>query len=124
MILLVIGPSTEIVAGNGLVLTVGAVDSHVHFICPQLLEEATGFGITTFIGGTGPADGTKATTVTPGTWNLAMSWAPGCSPPNVVFLGKGNTVSHEALREQLRGGAAGSSCTKTGERPPQPSTRA
>ena len=69
---LVIGPSTEILSGNGKILTVGAIDCHVHFICPQIIDEGLASGITTFIGGgTGPAEGTKATTVTPGAWNLA-----------------------------------------------------
>ncbi|MEO5876873.1 MAG: urease subunit alpha [Streptosporangiaceae bacterium] len=105
---LVIGPSTEIIAGNGKILTAGAVDSHVHLICPQSLTEALGAGVTTIIGGgTGPAEGTKATTVT-GTWYLHRmlesldSW-----PINVSLLGKGNTVSEEALWEQLRAGASG-----------------
>ena len=106
---LVIGPSTEIMAGNGLILTAGGVDCHVHLICPQLLTEAIGSGITTVIGGgTGPAEGTKATTVTPGAWNLArMLEATADWPLNVVLLGKGNTVSEEALWEQLRAGASG-----------------
>ena len=69
---LVVGPATEIIAGNGRILTAGAIDCHVHFICPQLMEEALGAGITTLIGGgTGPAEGSKATTVTPGAWHLA-----------------------------------------------------
>jgi len=106
---LVIGPSTEIMAGNGMILTAGAIDCHVHLICPQLLDEALGAGITTIIGGgTGPAEGTKATTVTPGAWHLArMLEATQHWPMNVVLLGKGNTVSAEALWEQLRAGAAG-----------------
>jgi urease subunit alpha len=106
---LVIGPSTEILAGNGKILTAGAVDCHVHFICPQLLEEALAAGITTVIGGgTGPAEGTKATTVTPGAFNLAfMLRALDPWPVNVALLGKGNTVAEEALREQLVAGAAG-----------------
>ncbi len=106
---LVIGPSTEILSGNGLLLTAGGVDSHVHLICPQLLEEALATGITTIIGGgTGPAEGTKATTVTPGAWNLAaMLQALDGWPVNVALLGKGNTVSAEALREQLAAGASG-----------------
>jgi urease subunit alpha len=106
---LVIGPSTEIMAGNGLILTAGGVDCHVHLICPQLIPEALGAGITTLIGGgTGPAEGTKATTVTPGAWNLArMLAATDAWPVNIVLLGKGNTVSAEALWEQLRAGAAG-----------------
>jgi urease subunit alpha len=106
---LVIGPSTEIVAGNGKILTAGAVDCHVHLICPQILEEALGSGITTVIGGgTGPAEGTKATTVTPGAWHLArMLEALDPWPVNVALLGKGNTVSAEAMWEQLRAGASG-----------------
>jgi len=106
---LVIGPSTEILAGNGKILTAGAVDCHVHFICPQLVDEALGAGVTTLVGGgTGPAEGTKATTVTPGSWHLAQMLAATADlPVNVVLLGKGNTVSEEALWEQLRAGAAG-----------------
>ena len=106
---LVIGPSTEIMAGNGLILTAGGIDCHVHLICPQLLPEAIGSGVTTIIGGgTGPAEGTKATTVTPGAWNLArMLEATDSWPLNIVLLGKGNTVSEEALWEQLRAGASG-----------------
>ena len=106
---LVIGPSTEIMAGNGLILTAGGIDCHVHLICPQLIPEALGGGITTLIGGgTGPAEGTKATTVTPGAWNLArMLAATDAWPVNIVLLGKGNTVSSEGLWEQLRAGAAG-----------------
>ena len=106
---LVIGPSTEVIAGNGRIVTAGAIDCHVHLICPQIMEEALGGGITTIIaGGTGPAEGSKATTVTPGSWHLARmlesldSW-----PMNVALLGKGNTVRAEAMSEQLRGGAAG-----------------
>ncbi|MEU0541940.1 urease subunit alpha [Nocardia sp. NPDC005978] len=106
---LVVGPSTEIIAGNGRIVTPGAIDTHVHFICPQLLEEAMGGGITTLIGGgTGPAEGSKATTVTPGAWHLGrMLEATDGWPVNIVLLGKGNTVRHEAMWEQLRGGAAG-----------------
>jgi urease subunit alpha len=106
---LVIGPSTEILAGNGLILTAGGIDCHVHMICPQIIPEALGGGITTLIGGgTGPAEGTKATTVTPGSWYLArMLEATDAWPVNVALLGKGNTVSAEALWEQLRAGAAG-----------------
>ena len=106
---LVIGANTEILSGNGRILTAGAVDCHVHFICPQIVEEALASGITTLIGGgTGPAEGTKATTVTPGAWYLArMLEAMDGWPVNVQFLGKGNTVSHEAMWEQLRGGAGG-----------------
>ncbi|WP_454790426.1 urease subunit alpha [Mycolicibacterium lutetiense] len=106
---LVVGPSTEIIGGNGRILTAGAVDCHVHLICPQLMAEALGGGITTIVaGGTGPAEGSKATTVTPGAWHLArMLEALDSWPLNVALLGKGNTVSSEAMWEQLRGGAAG-----------------
>ncbi|WP_067689608.1 urease subunit alpha [Nocardia jejuensis] len=106
---LVVGASTEIIAGNGRIVTAGAIDCHVHFICPQLLEEAMGGGITTLVGGgTGPAEGSKATTVTPGAWHLGrMLEATDGWPVNVVLLGKGNTVRPEAMWEQLRGGAAG-----------------
>jgi len=106
---LVIGPGTEVIAGNGKILTAGAIDSHVHFICPQILEEALASGITTVIGGgTGPAEGTKATTVTPNSWHLArMFEAIDPWPVNVLLLGKGNTVSAESMWEQLRGGAGG-----------------
>ncbi|HEX3621301.1 MAG TPA: urease subunit alpha [Acidimicrobiales bacterium] len=106
---LVIGPSTEIISGNGRILTAGAIDCHVHLICPQILEEALGAGITTIIGGgTGPAEGSKATTVTPGAWHLArMLEALDGWPLNVVLLGKGNTTSEEAMWEQLRAGASG-----------------
>jgi urease subunit alpha len=106
---LVIGPGTEVIAGNGKILTAGAIDCHVHLVCPQVLEEALATGITTVIGGgTGPAEGTKATTVTPGGWYLArMLAALDPWPVNIALLGKGNTVSEEGLREQLRGGASG-----------------
>jgi urease subunit alpha len=106
---LVVGPSTEIVGGNGLIVTAGAIDCHVHLVCPQLVTEALGAGITTIIGGgTGPAEGTKATTVTPGAWHLArMLEALDGWPVNFALLGKGNTVNAEALWEQLRGGATG-----------------
>ncbi|WP_285642946.1 urease subunit alpha [Lentzea sp. NBRC 102530] len=106
---LVIGPSTEILSGNGKILTAGGIDCHVHFICPQIVDEALASGLTTLIGGgTGPAEGTKATTVTPGAWNLdRMLTSMDHMPVNVLLLGKGNTVSLEGLREQLAGGAGG-----------------
>ncbi|QEN14151.1 urease subunit alpha [Mycolicibacterium sp. ELW1] len=106
---LVVGPSTEIIAGNGRIVTAGAIDCHVHLICPQIMDEAIGSGITTIVaGGTGPAEGSKATTVTPGAWHLArMLESLDHWPLNVALLGKGNTVSHEAMWEQLRSGAAG-----------------
>ncbi|KAA0111607.1 urease subunit alpha [Mycolicibacterium sp. P9-22] len=106
---LVVGPSTEVISGNGRIVTAGAIDCHVHLICPQIMEEALGGGITTIIaGGTGPAEGSKATTVTPGSWHLArMLEALDTWPLNIALLGKGNTVSSDAMWEQLRGGAAG-----------------
>ncbi|MEU6218608.1 urease subunit alpha [Streptomyces sp. NPDC047022] len=106
---LVIGPETEIIAGNGRIVTAGAIDAHVHFICPGIADEALASGITTLVGGgTGPAEGSKATTVTPGPWHLArMLEAMEQYPLNIGFLGKGNTVSHDALLSQIRGGALG-----------------
>ncbi|MCK1814062.1 urease subunit alpha [Streptomyces sp. XM4011] len=106
---LIIGPETEIIAGHGKILTAGGVDAHIHFICPQIAEEALASGITTLIGGgTGPAEGSKATTVTPGAWHLArMFEAMDGYPVNVGFLGKGSTTGPDALRSQLRAGAVG-----------------
>jgi urease subunit alpha len=106
---LVIGPSTEVMSGNGKILTAGTVDCHVHLISPNQLPEALAAGTTTIIGGgTGPAEGTKATTVTPGAWNLArMFEALDAWPVNVLLLGKGNTVGRDALVEQLQAGAGG-----------------
>jgi urease subunit alpha len=106
---LAIGPGTEVVAGNGKILTAGAIDSHVHLICPQVLEESVASGVTTVIGGgTGPAEGTKATTVTPNPWYVArMLEAIDPWPVNVLLLGKGNTVNEDSMWEQLRGGAGG-----------------
>ncbi|MFJ8817440.1 urease subunit alpha [Amycolatopsis thermoflava] len=106
---LVIGPATEVLSGNGKILTAGGVDCHVHFICPQLVDTALASGLTTLVGGgTGPSEGTKATTVAPGPWNLArMLQAMDGQPVNVLLLGKGNTVRPEALREQLAAGAGG-----------------
>jgi urease subunit alpha len=106
---LVIGASTEIISGEGRILTAGAVDCHVHFITPSIVVEALASGVTTLIGGgTGPAEGTRATTCTPGEWNLAlMHRALDAMPVNVLLLGKGNTVSDSALDEQLAAGAGG-----------------
>lgn len=106
---LVIGPSTEILSGNGKILTAGGIDCHVHLVCPQIIDEALASGITTIIGGgTGPVEGTKATTVTPGAWSLLkMLRSLDQYPINVALLGKGNTASVEGLREQLVAGAAG-----------------
>ncbi len=106
---LVIGPSTEVMSGNGLIMTAGTVDTHVHFVGPAMLEVALASGTTTVVGGgTGPAEGSKATLTTPGSWWLERMFE-GLDPwpVNILFLGRGNTVSREALWEQLRGGAAG-----------------
>src|ERR687895_1397393 len=106
---IIIGPGTEIISGEGLILTAGGIDSHIHFICPQQVEEALMSGITTMIGGgTGPAAGTSATTCTPGPWNLErMLRAAEGLPMNLGFLGKGNASRPEALREQIGAGAMG-----------------
>ena len=96
---IVIGPGTEIIAGEGRILTAGGIDAHIHFICPQQIEEALVSGITTmFGGGTGPAHGTLATTVTPGPWHMArMLQAAEGLPMNLGFLGKGNAALPAAL---------------------------
>lgn len=106
---LVIGASTEVIAGEHLLVTAGGVDSHVHFIAPQQIDEALSNGITTMLGGgTGPATGTNATTCTPGAWNIArMLQAAEHWPVNFGFLGKGNASTSEPLIEQLRAGACG-----------------
>src|SRR5436309_2854684 len=106
---LVVGAATEVVAGENLIVTAGAIDSHIHFISPQQVYEALSNGITTMIGGgTGPATGTAATTCTPGAWNLArMLQAAEAWPLNFAFLGKGNAATVEPLAEQIRAGAAG-----------------
>jgi urease subunit alpha len=104
-----IGAATEIIAGEGLILTAGGIDSHIHFICPQQIEEALTSGVTTMIGGgTGPAAGTCATTCTPGPWHIhSMLLAAEAFPMNLGFLGKGNVSEAEAAREQIRAGALG-----------------
>lgn len=106
---LVIGASTEVIAGEGLIATPGGVDTHIHFICPQQIEEAISSGITTMIGGgTGPATGTNATTCTPGEWNIhRMIEAAEAFPVNLGFLGKGNSSRPDCLREQVEAGAMG-----------------
>ena len=108
-ITMVIGAATEVIAGEGCILTAGGIDTHIHFICPQQITEAISSGITTMIGGgTGPATGTNATTCTPGPWNLhRMLEAAEEYPMNLGFLGKGNASSPEPLREQVRAGAIG-----------------
>lgn len=104
-----IGAATEVIAGEGCIVTAGGIDTHIHFICPQQIEHAIASGITTLIGGgTGPAHGTYATTCTPGKWNLhRMLEAAEAFPVNLGFLGKGNCSSPEPLREQVLAGAIG-----------------
>lgn len=106
---IVIGPGTEVLAGEGHILTAGGIDSHIHFICPQQIEEALMSGVTTMLGGgTGPATGTNATTCTPGPWNIGkMLQATDDMPMNLGFLGKGNASLPAALEEQLEAGACG-----------------
>jgi urease subunit alpha len=111
---IIIGPGTEIIAGEGKILTAGGIDSHIHFICPQQVDDAIASGITTLVGGgTGPATGTAATTCTPGPWHLArMLQAAEGLPVNIAFAGKGNASQPQALEEMLR---AGASCLKLHE---------
>ena len=106
---IIIGPSTEVIAGEGHIITAGGIDSHIHFICPQQIEIAIASGITTMIGGgTGPATGTNATTCTPGQWNIwMMLQAADAFPMNLGFLGKGNSAKPEGLIEQIKAGAMG-----------------
>ena len=111
---IIIGPGTEIIAGEGKILTAGGIDAHIHFICPQQVEEALASGMTTLVGGgTGPATGTSATTCTPGPWYMArMLQAAEGLPVNLAFSGKGNASQPAALEEMLR---AGASCLKLHE---------
>lgn len=106
---IVIGPGTEAIAGEGMILTAGGIDSHIHFICPQQIEVAIASGITTMLGGgTGPAAGTNATTCTPGPWNIhRMLQAADAFPMNLGFMGKGNSSQPAALVEQVKAGAMG-----------------
>ncbi len=106
---IIIGPGTEIIAGEGAIVTAGGIDTHIHFICPQQIETALAAGITTMIGGgTGPAAGTNATTCTPGPWHMArMLEAAEAFPMNLGFLGKGNSGQPEGLIEQVKAGAIG-----------------
>ena len=106
---IVIGPGTEVIAGEGHIVTAGGIDTHIHFICPQQIEEALASGITTLIGGgTGPATGTLATTCTPGPWHIErMLQAADAFPINLGFLGKGNASLPAALHEQISAGAIG-----------------
>jgi urease subunit alpha len=106
---LIIGASTEVIAGEGRIVSAGGIDSHIHFICPQLVDEALAAGLTTLIGGgTGPATGTNATTCAPGAWNIhRMLEASDGLPINLGFLAKGNASRPEPLREQVAAGAIG-----------------
>lgn len=106
---IIIGPGTEVIAGEGKIVTPGAIDAHIHFICPQQIEEALMSGVTTMLGGgTGPAAGTSATTCTPGPWHIQrMLQAAESLPMNLGFFGKGNASQPEALNEQLEAGAMG-----------------
>ncbi|MFH1980745.1 MAG: urease subunit alpha [Pseudomonadota bacterium] len=106
---IIIGPGTEAIAGEKTIVTAGGIDAHIHFICPQQIQEALASGITTMLGGgTGPATGTNATTCTPGIWNLhRMLQAADAFPMNLGFLGKGNASRPAALEEQVRAGAMG-----------------
>jgi urease subunit alpha len=106
---MVVGASTEVIAGEGRIVTAGGIDSHIHFICPQLVDEALASGLTTLIGGgTGPATGTAATTCAPGAWNIhRMLEAAEAFPINLGFLAKGNASRAEPLREQVEAGAIG-----------------
>ncbi|MFQ4136482.1 urease subunit alpha [Nodosilinea sp. PGN35] len=106
---IIIGPGTEVVAGEGMIATAGGIDTHIHFICPQQIDTALASGVTTMIGGgTGPATGTNATTCTPGAWHLArMLQSAEAFPINLGFLGKGNSARPEALAEQIKAGAIG-----------------
>ena len=108
-ITMTIGAATEVIAGEGCIVTAGGIDTHIHFICPQQIDHAIASGVTTLIGGgTGPAHGTYATTCTPGIWNIhRMLEAAEAFPVNLGFLGKGNCSSPEPLREQVRAGAIG-----------------
>lgn len=106
---ILVGPGTEVIAGEGSILTAGGIDAHIHFICPQQIEEALMSGVTTMIGGgTGPATGTNATTCTPGPWNIGkMLQSTDNLPMNFGFLGKGNASIPLSLEEQLKAGACG-----------------
>ncbi|NBC13870.1 MAG: urease subunit alpha [Gammaproteobacteria bacterium] len=106
---ILVGPGTEAIAGEGMIVTAGGIDAHIHFICPQQVEEALTSGVTTMLGGgTGPATGTNATTCTPGPWNIQrMLQAAEYLPMNLGFLGKGNGSLPNPLEEQIRAGAMG-----------------
>jgi urease subunit alpha len=111
---IIVGPGTEVIAGEGKILTAGGIDAHIHFICPQQVDDAIASGVTTLVGGgTGPATGTAATTCTPGPWHMArMLQAAEGLPVNLAFAGKGNASQPQALEEMIR---AGASCLKLHE---------
>jgi urease subunit alpha len=111
---IIVGPGTEVIAGEGKILTAGGIDAHIHFICPQQVDDAIASGVTTLVGGgTGPATGTAATTCTPGPWHMArMLQAAEGLPVNLSFAGKGNASQPQALEEMIR---AGASCLKLHE---------
>ena len=111
---IIVGPGTEVIAGEGKILTAGGIDAHIHFICPQQVDDAIAAGVTTLVGGgTGPATGTAATTCTPGPWHMArMLQAAEGLPVNLAFAGKGNASQPQALEEMIR---AGASCLKLHE---------
>ena len=106
---IVIGPGTEVIAGEGRILTAGGIDAHIHWICPQQAEDALHSGITTMLGGgTGPAEGTNATTCTPGPWHIGRMMQAAEGPPvNTGFFGKGNASARGPLKEQVAAGACG-----------------
>ena len=106
---IIIGPGTEVIAGEGKIITAGGIDAHIHFISPQQIEEALSSGITTMLGGgTGPAEGTNATTCTPGPWHISrMLKSADAFPVNLGFFGKGNASKPEALVEQVEAGVCG-----------------
>ena len=106
---IIIGPGTEVISCEGMIVTAGGIDSHIHFICPQQIDEALASGVTTMLGGgTGPATGTFATTCTPGPWNIErMLQAADAFPMNLGFLGKGNASLPDALHEQINAGVIG-----------------
>nr|MBX2805800.1 urease subunit alpha [Hyphomicrobiales bacterium] len=105
---IVVGPGTEVIAGEGKILTAGGFDSHIHYICPQQIDEALMSGVTTMLGGgTGPATGTNATTCTPGPWHIEkMIQSADAFPMNLSFAGKGNAALPAALEEQVKAGAS------------------
>jgi len=106
---IIIGAATEVIAGEGMILTAGGIDSHIHMICPQQMETAIASGVTTMLGGgTGPATGTNATTCSPGAWNIyRMLQAADAFPVNIGLLGKGNSAQPESLIEQVQAGVMG-----------------